>query len=244
MHSNRTAERECKKKRLEYKIFKNNMTINQSKGNMYGFVTHTWNPIKGRCSHDCKYCYMKVFPQGELRFDEKELQTDLGRNNFIFVGSSCDMWVNEVTDSLIKMIINHCKKYLENTYLFQSKNPMRFVKLRDELISLNCILGTTMETNRQEILNKISNAPLINERSDAMTIKGFRKMITIEPIIDFDVMPFVSEIERTNPEFVNIGADSKNHNLIEPSPFKIQNLIKELEKFTKVILKDNLNRLK
>ena len=40
---------------------------------MYPWVTHTWNVIKGKCPHDCSYCYMKRFPQGELRFDEKEL---------------------------------------------------------------------------------------------------------------------------------------------------------------------------
>ena len=35
------------------------MNLNQSKGNMYEFITHTWNPIKDRCYHDCAYCYMK-----------------------------------------------------------------------------------------------------------------------------------------------------------------------------------------
>ena len=216
--------------------------LNIQKGYMYNFVSHTWNAIKGKCPHDCNYCYMNIFPQGELRLDEKEFKTDLGIGNFIFVGSSCDMFANAVPNDWIKKVINHCKDYPENTYLFQSKNPMRFVKLRDDLISLNCILGTTMETNRQELLN--NKAPSIHERSDAMTIKGFRKMITIEPIIDFDVVPLISEIKRINPEFVNIGADSKNHNLPEPSWFKIENLIKELKKFTKVNLKDNLNRLK
>ena len=28
-------------------------------GNMYQFVTHTWNTIKGECPHGCPYCYMK-----------------------------------------------------------------------------------------------------------------------------------------------------------------------------------------
>ena len=45
--------------------------LNKQKGNMYGFVTHTWNVIKGKCPHDCEYCYMKIFPLGELHFDEK-----------------------------------------------------------------------------------------------------------------------------------------------------------------------------
>lgn len=36
------------------------MGLNKAKGNMYEFITHTWNPIKGKCPH--------------VRFDEKELK--------------------------------------------------------------------------------------------------------------------------------------------------------------------------
>ena len=214
--------------------------LNKQKGNMYGFVNFTWNAIKGKCPHDCEYCYMKVFPQGELHLDEKEFKTDLGKGNFIFVGSSCDMFAEVISKEWIIRILDYCKKFPENTYLFQTKNPLRFTDLRNELISMNCILGTTIETNREGFSY---NAPTIQERIRGMEIKGFRKMITIEPIIDFDVTTLVSLIERTNPEFVNIGADSKNHNLPEPSAFKIETLIKELKKFTKSISKDNLKRL-
>lgn len=207
---------------------------------MYGFVTHTWNVIKGKCPHDCKYCYMKTFPQGEIRFDEKELKTDLGRNNFIFVGSSCDMFAQPIPKEWIVRILDYCKRFPENTYLFQTKNPLRFNDLRDELISLNCILGTTIETNRGGFNY---NAPTISERIIGMELKGFRKMITIEPIIDFDVIPLVSLIESINPEFVNIGANSKNHNLSEPSREKVERLIEELKKFTEVKTKRNLQRI-
>ena len=37
------------------------MALTKSRGNMYPFVTHTWNAIKGICFHDCPYCYMKKF---------------------------------------------------------------------------------------------------------------------------------------------------------------------------------------
>ena len=52
------------------------MAMNKVKqgSNMYPWVTHTWNVIKGKCPHDCSYCYMKRFPQPELHFDEKELK--------------------------------------------------------------------------------------------------------------------------------------------------------------------------
>jgi protein gp37 len=183
---------------------------------------------------------MKVFPQREIRFDEKELKTDLGKNNFIFVGSSCDMFAETIPKVWITSVLDYCKKFPENTYLFQTKNPLRFTDFRDELISMNCVLGTTIETNRTGFSY---NSPTILERIRGMEIKGFRKMITIEPIIDFDVIPLIEMIERTNPEFVNIGADSKNHNLPEPSAFKIEQLIKSLKKFTKSISKENLSRI-
>lgn len=217
--------------------------LNKQKGNMYGFVTHTWNAIKGKCPHDCIYCYMKIFPQGPLHLDYKELNTNLGEENFIFVGSSCDMWADAVDDDWIIQTLSVCLKYPKNTYLFQSKNPKRFKNFRVLLEKLrpNVILGTTIETNREGFSYC---APTIRDRFYAMEeLLGFRKMITIEPILDFDVTPLLFAIKRTNPEFVNIGADSKKHNLTEPSWFKVDTLIKELKEFTEVRGKENLVRL-
>ena len=67
--------------------------------------------------------------------------------------------------------------------------------------------------------------------------------LSIEPIMDFDLEPFVQIIKNIKPKFVSIGADSKNHNLPEPSKEKIEVLIRELKKFTEVKIKDNLKRL-
>jgi len=215
------------------------MTLNKQKGNMYNFVTHTWNPIRGRCSHKCEYCYMKPFWKSEVHLDEKELKTDLGENNFIFVGSSTDMFADNVPSEWIKRVLDHCKHYM-NTYLFQTKNPKRFKEFTDHF-TLYCIFGITLETNRE---NDLSNAPPRSSRVGWMEEKWLdRKMVTIEPIMDFDVEILSDWIERINPEFVNIGADSKGHKLPEPSPEKIKQLIKRLEQFTKVNLKDNLKRL-
>ncbi|GAI23708.1 unnamed protein product, partial [marine sediment metagenome] len=102
------------------------MPLNKQKGNMYPFVTHTWNPIRGKCPHDCVYCYMKVYPQPELHFATKEMETNLGIGNFIFVGSSTDMWAYEAEGNWILDTLKHCCKYSLNRYLFQSKNPARF----------------------------------------------------------------------------------------------------------------------
>ena len=214
--------------------------LNKQKGNMYGWVTHTWNPIKGKCPHDCCYCYMKVFPQGELRFDEKCMKDDLSSGNYIFVGSSTDMFAEEVPDEWIVKTLDYCKKF-DNTYLFQSKNPHRLM-LWKNVMPNNVIFGTTIETNY--INNFLSKAPLTTVRAEVMKeIKG-RKMVSIEPICDFKLDFFVDMIKEIKPEFVSIGADSKGHNLPEPSWEKVQQLITELKKFTEVKVKDNLMRLK
>lgn len=208
---------------------------------MYGFVTHTWNVIKGICPHDCSYCYMKRFPQKELRFTESELKTDLGENNFIFVGSSCDMFADEVPSDWILKVLKYCGDF-DNTYLFQTKNPKRFYEFQSYFPE-KTIIGITLETNRE---NNLDNCPPRSARVDWFSENYLllkRKMVTIEPIMDFDCKYLVDMIKKINPEFVNIGADSKKSNLPEPSEFKVQNLIKALKKTTKINQKKNLDRL-
>lgn len=68
-------------------------------------------------------------------------------------------------------------------------------------------------------------------------------MITIEPIMDFNLVPFIEMLRNIMPEWVNIGADSQGHDLREPPAGKIKELIAELERFTEVKIKSNLKRL-
>lgn len=238
------------------------MTLNKAKGNMYSFLNdypklgsnrgYTWNVIKGKCPHDCVFCYMKRFKQPPLHFDEKELETDLGENNFIFVGSSCDMWAKEIDFYQIGFILDHCNLYSKNKYLFQSKNPKRFIEyfsfFPDEKV-----LGTTLESNR-EYPEIYRNAPPIMDRYCYMVdirqkskteipVLDFDLMVTIEPVLDFDLNEFIKMLFVIKPSWVNIGADSKGHNLPEPEPEKIRELIEALRGFTEVKIKKNLGRI-
>ncbi|MCJ7829055.1 MAG: phage Gp37/Gp68 family protein [Dehalococcoidia bacterium] len=214
------------------------MGLNKQVGNMYGFVTHTWNPIRGECPHDCAYCYMKVYKQPELHFAEEEMRTKLGHHNFIFVGSSTDMWAEAVPDLWIAKVLNYCRNNdTYNKYLFQSKNPARFY---GQIFPDDTILATTIETNRPY---EISKAPTVEARKEAMCQLFSPKMVSIEPIMDFDLDVMVEMIKFIQPEFVSIGADSKGHNLPEPSPEKTQELIKALQGIAIVKIKENLNRI-
>ena len=219
--------------------------LNRQKGNMYPWVTHTWNPIKGRCPHECAYCYMKRYWDRlkEPHLDEKSLKDNLGEGNIIFVGSSIDMWADEIPDEWILRVLQHCLKY-PNTYLFQSKNPRRFLHFISEyedFIPRNVIWGTTIETNRD--LQSISKAPSPYQRYSMMIWIKRKTMISIEPIMDFDLNTMVEWIYSIRPLFVSIGADSKGNNLPEPPSYKIKALIDKLEKITEVRIKKNLGRL-
>jgi protein gp37 len=214
------------------------MMLRQSKGNMFEWVSHTWNPIKGICLHDCEYCYMKIFPQKPIRLDEREFNDDLGYGNTIFVGSSTDMFAKDVPDVWIERVLGRCKLSDKNTYLFQTKNPKRYSDF-DGSYPPNSIFGTTIETNRETNLAK---APTRAERAKYIRDRG-KCIVTIEPIMDFDLEPFVAMIKDIQPNWVNIGADSKNHNLPEPSKEKVDMLITGLKKFTEIKQKRNLNRL-
>ena len=209
---------------------------------MYNFVSHTWNPIKGRCEFDCDYCYMKRFPQKDIRLDKKELKRNLGQGNFIFVGSSTDMWSPVVPGEWIADVLGCCYQYPDNKYLFQSKNPLRFLTSYNWL-KPDFILGTTIESNRNY---NISHAPKISDRVDSMqelSDRDFLTMVTIEPILEFDILEMIGIIKKIKPAFVNIGADSKNHNLPEPSRRDTLVLINALKNHTIVKVKSNLERL-
>ncbi len=217
------------------------MKLNESKGNMYEWITHTGNTIKGECPHSCSYCYMKRWgKQSKLHLDEKELSTPTPEGNFIFVGSSCDMFAEDIPERWIMETLIHCGLF-ENQYLFQTKNPDRVLYFSEW--PEKCVFCTTIESNR--IYPEMGKARPPFDRSRSMNgISVFHKTyVTIEPIMDFDLKEMVSLIAMCNPEQVNIGADSGNNKLPEPSHDKIDTLIEELDTFTTVKLKANLKRL-
>ena len=204
---------------------------------MYQFVDATWNPIKGKCEHDCSYCYMKKWgEQNILHLDSREL-VPLGANNFIFCGSSTDMFAKNVPVDWIQKVLNHCDQYL-NKYLFQSKNPARILEFKLP----ESVICTTIETNRNYI-NIMGFAPTPQERAKALSSTHMEKYVTIEPIMEFDHDEMVDLIKECAPEQVNIGADSGGHNLPEPSKEKVLALIDALSGFTTIHNKKNLKRL-
>jgi DNA repair photolyase len=218
------------------------MGLNRQSGNMYPWVDATWNPVRG-CLHQCSYCYLKSLRGYDTkpRLVEKELTVNLGKGKVIFVGSTSDMWGSWVPGPWIVRVLDHCKRFADNRYLFQSKNPIRFLEF---LFPEKAILGTTIETNRDYQVK--TEAPVVAKRALAMKSlpSSIEKKVSIEPIVDFDLDKMVSLVRMIGPQFVSIGADSKGHKLCEPSWSKVEALVSALRKMTVVRLKGNLDRLR
>ena len=139
---------------------------------------------------------------------------------------------------------------MESKYLWFNKQPKNPERCWYSIFGLSTKLHkicTTIETNRYcpGIMKKSPHPDRRAYSLRHLANKGFETMVTIEPVIDFDLEKMVKLIRHTKAAQVNIGADSdhKKNNLPEPSKEKILALISELEKFTVVFRKKNLRRL-
>ena len=213
--------------------------ISVASGHMYDWVTHMWSPVRG-CPHGCSYCYAR--PDAEPKLLPYPWPT-LGEGRTIFVGHLCDMWAEAVGDYMIRAVLAHIFYYPLNTYVFQTKNPDRLLAFEDRLPQIRMV-GTTIETNRQPILDSVSKAPAAGVRAAALSLLRGPKFLTLEPILDFDIQDLLALILLAKPDFVNIGADSKGHGLPEPSVAKVLGLVQAMGRAGIMIRKkNNLGRL-
>lgn len=225
------------------------MSLKKSQGNMYPWVTHTHAHLGGECPHKCKYCYVDnprfgrpEKYKGELRLIEPEFAVKYGEGKTIFIENCNDLFAVDVPQHFINKVIAHCLKWPDNTYVFQTKNPARYLTM-DALFPDNSIFGATIETNRD--IADIGKAPRPKERMAAMVKLQGRKFVTVEPILKFDLDELSDWIKQIAPEFVNIGADSKNHGLPEPTIEEVDSLIEVLKGWNiEIREKHNLGRLR
>ena len=243
---------------------------------MFPFITTTWNPLGGRCPHRCIYCWsqgekglinrynMQKY-WGEPRLIEKELNLRFKPGEFVFVQDMSDLWARKVPSEMIAKVLDVVEASPHATFLFLTKNPLRYVTFMDRLEALgNIILGCTVESNQYNWLlseyrmghglvryDEISKAPPPPKRLNVM--KNIRRdhpdlqlFISVEPILDFTLtawdsafedFTFQNQIRNIKPWAVAVGYDNYGHKLPEPPLDKTLKLIEELEKFTKVYRK-------
>jgi hypothetical protein len=124
---------------------------------------------------------------------------------------------------LVKMLL-YCNTWEDRTFVLQTKKPHIFEPLTD-FIKPNMVIGTTLES---DIDHGLSKAPTTVKRYEAMRALDCRKMVTVEPILTFNLDRFYMMLHLINPEVVYIGYDSKNNHLPEPTLAETQELIEQL----------------
>lgn len=209
------------------------MPLRRASGNMYPWVTHTHSHLAGRCPHECDYCYVQAMERqyksgryvGPVRLVEAELAVRYGISKTIFVEHMNDLFARGVPNQWIGMVLQHCKTYPQNAYVFQTKNP-GFAWSWLSQFPPTWMLGTTVETNRP--VSGHAPAPTLRAEAMAWIRHGYPAamlFVTIEPIHDFDADELLGWLKAIKPTFVNVGADSKGHGLTEPSAEKVRALI-------------------
>ena len=238
------------------------ISMEENKSNMYEFIGETINPLSGECPHKCSYCYVESLKarlepirlkySGELRLDEKVLKKRLKSGVRYFVGSCNDIFANEVPFKMKKAIIDWCNNNPQSEILLQTKNPDG---LLTHHLGFKAVFGlkkhvtlcVTIETDDDDLIDKYSAAPKVSHRMDQLHyLTSFHKVqVTVEPIMRIkDIHSFAKHLSLYNLEQINIGADSKGHNLPEPTKEEVLLLISELERLgQKVHLKSNLKRI-
>jgi len=215
------------------------------KTKMFDLVQRTWNPIVG-CEHCCVYCWSRFFAETRLRhtlryrggFKPQLIEAELGKrfhNGYlVFVSDMGDMFGSWVPSSWIRKVLQTIKESSAQ-FLLLTKNPSRFHEFLNEFPP-NVVLGATIESNRDY---KVSKAPSPRQRYLAMKDLNWQpKMVSVEPILNFDRDIFLEWIRGINPQLVYVGYDNyynfTHHRLAEPSQEKTKWLINELEEFTSV----------
>ena len=209
-------------------------------GFMYAYIDGTYNPIKGVCYHQCRYCYMvpmrrRFHQDPTLRLDENALKQCLGAGKVYFVGSSTDEWAANVPSEWITRVLDHLAEYPDNVYQLQTKNPARFLEFLSHPLFQNpkrVIFCTTLESDIDHLSD--CNAPSMQARVNAMqdiNERGFQTMVTVEPIMAFSSpKKFADIIASVNPIQVNFGFNtSREVTLPEPTNLDFMALVLELD---------------
>jgi hypothetical protein len=193
--------------------------------------TKSWNPFVG-CNYQCLYCkpsYQKIVAwNGRMRkclpcqsYTPHEHPERLGRmpkDKSIFVCSNGDISFSNAVfmKRVFQVMRNDTKK--GRRFFVQSKNPS-CLKQYLKLLPNNTFLITTLETNRDHGYSNFSNAPPPFQRyKDFLSLNWKKKIVTIEPIMAFDLDLFSKMIIAINPVAVYIGYNSHPKSYPIPEP--------------------------
>lgn len=141
-----------------------------------------------------------------------------------------DLWSKIVPFEWQRRVMCQIERYPKTRFLLLTKNPNGYKKYFEKWGSFpeNCVLGITVETNRSTM--EWSFAPCPETRFDNFKqVSHEQKMVSVEPIMDFDALKFLNRILSVKPKFVAVGYDNYGNGLPEPSLEETMRFIERLE---------------
>ena len=173
----------------------------------------------------CEQCY-NYEPHAHVERLDKRPPKTYG-DEFIFFPSASD-WAF-IPQDIGDKAIEYMKKYPDRKFLCQTKNPSCFYFYN---FPENALLAITLETNKAEVAKAVSDAPLPKFRYLAFKSHAHaNKIVTVEPILRFDLVILSEWIREIKPMRVYVGYDNHGCHLDEPSEFETIMLIKELRRY-------------
>lgn len=189
------------------------------------------NPIKGKCLHNCSYCYaekirLRFKQPAEYSWHPEELRKieQHKKPTTIFMGSMYDLFGEWVPESHIDRIIATTRYCQQHTFLFLTKNPERYEQF---IFPRNCFLGATATDQESYIraFNVLCDWPRKN-----------KVWISMEPLINIIDPHLLIWIDG-----IVIGAMTGQTKVI-PRKSWIDHIIKKAEDMP-IFIKDNLLNL-
>jgi len=219
-------------------------------GNMFSFITKTWNPIAGGpCPFNCYKggCWATKLKKqhdwdkykGKWRIHETQIGRKFKPGEFVFVCDMIDIGAPDIPAEVVDRVLDAIRGQPQVQFLLLTKGDKFYVDYMHDIPD-NCVCGITMETD-QDIPDELTHAPHPEKRLDSLVwLKCYYPMIktfiSIEPIMPFsEHLP--RKIERAAPWMVAIGYDNYANKLPEPRKQDTEWLIKQLQKFTLLDLK-------
>ncbi len=188
----------------------------------------TWNPFKG-CHFECAYCKPSFQGQAKRQLhncrlcyefvphEHPDRLSGIPNQNIVFVAGNGD--ISFARPDYVRQIIAAIRNRRgHQTFYLQSKRP-EYLEQFVDILPPTVAAVTTLETNRDGGYAAISKAPVPSERyRQFKALKYARKIVTIEPVMDFDEDEFADWMVQIHPEYVWLGFNSRPKQVVLPEP--------------------------
>lgn len=199
------------------------------------WTDYTWNSVTG-CKRDCWYCYVKRIKNYDRTptFHEDRLEQPYGVKDpsRIFVCSTADLFGNWIPDEWIAKVLRIADKCSWHTFLFLTKNPLRYC---DFVFLDNQWIGITHTGETQK-------GYVYNGEMDSKVIIAFEEhkntFLSCEPLLGDSIsIP-------TKCKWLIIGAMTGQDRTYQPKIKWIKNLLLQADKLNiPVFMKNNLREV-